>query len=63
MSQIDGNQYEAHAVVEKWEPEQMAVIEKQHGKKKWKREELLALGHKPTKVTDDVVGDRPAGEV
>lgn len=61
MSQQETNQYDAHAVVEKWEPDDMDKIEKKHGKKKYSREELLALGHKPTKITDDVVGDRPAG--
>lgn len=59
-SRADGNDYQAHAIVEKWSPKQMEKIEKQHGKKKYTKDELLALGEKPEVVTDDVVGDRPA---
>lgn len=45
--------YKAHAVVEKWSAKTLEKIEKDHGKKRYERDELVALGYQPDEVTDD----------
>lgn len=54
MTQPDSVEYEAHAVVQKWTAEQMAVVVEEHGDRHFEGEELEALGIQPAEVTTDV---------
>lgn len=54
MTTPDSVEYEAHAVVQKWSPEQMEEIKAEHGDRHFEGEELEALGIQPAEVTTDV---------
>lgn len=52
----DGLKYEAHVMVEKWSPEQVADVKKKSGKAKPERQDFIKHGHEPIEITNDVEG-------
>lgn len=54
--QSDGLEYEAHVLVEKWTPQQVALAKQRSGKTNPSREDFIKHGIAPNETTNDVEG-------